>query len=270
LLVQGNYASKPARQDHWIRNSVQQGSLFSISRIYLTWTGIYLHLRGRQASLAIDLGSLRQLSRREGQEQPPELKFLPIGFHFSTIYVSRLRNSRPTEDNDVAEQTSTEMNDLITMTADVVAAYVAQNALPSAELPALIQQIHATLQQVASGAQQPAEQPLTPAVPIKKSVTRDYIICLEDGKRFKSLKRHLRSSFDLSPEEYRKKWGLAYDYPMVAPNYAQTRSDLAKSMGLGNLRQKAKQAAASAPRATRKSPAKKVKAVAKKPARKSK
>jgi predicted transcriptional regulator len=168
----------------------------------------------------------------------------------------------------VAEQTTTATNDLITMTADVVAAYVAQNAIPSSELPALIQQIHSTLQQVASGAQQPAEQPLAPAVPIKKSVTRDYIICLEDGKRFKSLKRHLRSSFNLSPEEYRKKWNLPYDYPMVAPNYAQTRSDLAKSMGLGNLRQKAKQAAASAPRTARKSTAKT--GAAKKSARKSK
>jgi predicted transcriptional regulator len=202
------------------------------------------------------------------QEQPQQCEFLPIRFHFSMIYASRLWNSPPKEDSDVAEQTSTEPSDLISMTADVVAAYVAQNALPSSELPALIQQIHSTLQQVANGTQQPAEQPLTPAVAIKKSVTRDYIICLEDGKRFKSLKRHLRSSFNLSPEEYRKKWGLPYDYPMVAPNYAQTRSDLAKSMGLGNLRQKAKQAAAAAPRASRKSNTKA--AAAKKPARKSK
>jgi predicted transcriptional regulator len=174
-------------------------------------------------------------------------------------------DSLPKEDNDVAEQTSTEQSDLISMTAEVVAAYVAQNSLPSSELPALIQQIHSTLQQVANGTQQPAEQPLTPAVPIKKSVTRDYIICLEDGKRFKSLKRHLRSSFNLSPEEYRKKWGLPYDYPMVAPNYAETRSNLAKSMGLGNLRQKAKQAASAGSRG-RKSSA----AAAKRPARKSK
>ena len=171
----------------------------------------------------------------------------------------------------MAEQTSTETHDLITMTADVVAAYVAQNTVPSAELPALIQQIHSTLQQVATGAHQPAEQPLTPAVPVKKSVTRDYIICLEDGKRFKSLKRHLRSSFNLSPEEYRKKWNLPYDYPMVAPNYAQTRSELAKSMGLGNLRQKAKQAASATPRAARKSGPKAAKpAGAKRPARKAK
>src|SRR5580700_1733646 len=157
------------------------------------------------------------------------------------------------EDKEVADHTGTEKGGLVGMTADVVAAYVAQNTLPSTELPGLIQQIHATLQQVASGTQQISDQPLSPAVPVKKSVTKDYIICLEDGKRFKSLKRHLRSSFNLSPEEYRKKWGLPYDYPMVAPNYAQTRSDLAKSMGLGNLRQKAKQAAAAAPRASRKS-----------------
>jgi len=193
-------------------------------------------------------------------EHPRECEFSLIRFHLPMFYASRLPNSPPKEDNDVAEQTSTEGNDLITMTADVVAAYVAQNSLPSSELPALIQQIHSTLQQVASGAQQPAEQPLAPAVPIKKSVTRDYIVCLEDGKRFKSLKRHLRSSFNLSPEEYRKKWGLPYDYPMVAPNYAQTRSELAKSMGLGNLRQKAKQAASAAPRSARKSSSKPAKA----------
>ncbi|MFI5010754.1 MAG: MucR family transcriptional regulator [Hyphomicrobiales bacterium] len=175
------------------------------------------------------------------------------------------------EDTAVAEQTNTETNDLVSMTADVVAAYVAQNTLPSAELPALIQQIHATLKQVATGAQQSPEQPLTPAVPVKKSVTRDYIICLEDGKRFKSLKRHLRSSFDLSPEEYRKKWSLPYDYPMVAPNYAQTRSELAKSMGLGNLRQKAKLAASSTQRTARKGAAPKGRAArAPKAAKKSK
>jgi predicted transcriptional regulator len=137
-------------------------------------------------------------------------------------------------------------NDMISMTADMVAAYVSHNSLASTDLPALIHQIHATLRQVASGAHEPAAHPLTPAVSVKKSVTRDYIICLEDGKKFKSLKRHLRSAFNLSPEEYRKKWGLPYDYPMVAPSYAETRSELAKSMGLGNLRQRARGAAAKA------------------------
>jgi predicted transcriptional regulator len=173
------------------------------------------------------------------------------------------------EDEEVAEHTSTERGGLVGMTADVVAAYVAQNTLPSTELPGLIQQIHATLQQVASGTQHIADQPSTPAVPVKKSVTKDYIICLEDGKRFKSLKRHLRSSFNLSPEEYRKKWGLPYDYPMVAPNYAHTRSELAKSMGLGNLRQRAKLAASSARGARKTAPKRGAKAASRKPARKS-
>jgi predicted transcriptional regulator len=125
------------------------------------------------------------------------------------------------------------MNDLVTMTADVVAAYVAQNTLPSSELPALIQQIHSTLQQVASGVQHAPDQPLTPAVPIKKSVTRDYIICLEDGKKLKMLKRHLKTSYNMTPEQYRERWGLGADYPMVAPNYARHRSSLAKKIGLG-------------------------------------
>jgi predicted transcriptional regulator len=206
---------------------------------------------------------------RKSEEIDRNERFCQSAFFSLQSMPAERGNETPKEDNEVTEQTGTQMSDLVTMTADVVAAYVAQNSLPSAELPGLIQQIHTTLQQVASGVQQPAELPLTPAVPIKKSITRDYIICLEDGKKFKSLKRHLRSSFDLSPEEYRKKWGLPYDYPMVAPNYAQTRSELAKSMGLGNLRQKAKQAASSAPRAARKSAPKKAKAAApKKAARK--
>jgi predicted transcriptional regulator len=142
------------------------------------------------------------------------------------------------ENDGVVEKASGASTDMVTMTADVVAAYVAHNSLPSSALADLIHQVHATLKQVASGANEPVEQPLTPAVPIKKSVTRDYIVCLEDGKRFKSLKRHLRSAFNLSPEEYRKKWGLPFDYPMVAPNYAETRSALAKNMGLGNMRPK--------------------------------
>jgi len=168
----------------------------------------------------------------------------------------------------VVEHTGAEKGGLVGMTADVVAAYVAQNTLPSTELPGLIQQIHATLQQVANGTQYNLDQPLSPAVAVKKSVTKDYIICLEDGKRFKSLKRHLRSSFNLSPEEYRKKWGLPYDYPMVAPNYAQTRSELAKNMGLGNLRQKAKLAASSTRGARRAAPKRAAKS-ARKGARKS-
>ena len=127
-------------------------------------------------------------------------------------------------------------NALIEMTADVVSAYVGNNVVPSTELPELIRGVHEALSQIEAGHVEP--EPLEPAVPVKKSVNADYIVCLEDGKKFKSLKRHLRTKYDMSPEEYREKWGLAADYPMVAPNYAKQRSELAKKMGLGR---KAKQ-----------------------------
>jgi len=123
--------------------------------------------------------------------------------------------------------------ELIDMTADIVAAYVGNNTVGASDLPTLIQQVHSALTDVtAEGAGRPQE-PLKPAVSIKKSITPDYLICLEDGKQFKSLKRHLRTHYDLSPEEYREKWGLPKDYPMVAPKYAEARSRLAKQMGLG-------------------------------------
>ena len=128
----------------------------------------------------------------------------------------------------------------IELAADIVSAFVSNNSVPVAELPALIGSVHAALSQVASGStQQPAEEPKAPAVPIKKSVQPDYIVCLDDGKRFKSLKRHLRTTYNLTPDQYRAKWGLAHDYPMVAPNYAAARSELAKQMGLGARRRKA-------------------------------
>jgi predicted transcriptional regulator len=119
------------------------------------------------------------------------------------------------------------------LTADIVAAYVAHNALSADKLADLIGSVHAALSKASSQAVEPEKVELVPAVSIKKSVGQDYIICLEDGKKFKSLKRHLRTHYDLSPEEYREKWGLARDYPMVAPAYAEARSNLAKSMGLG-------------------------------------
>ena len=155
------------------------------------------------------------------------------------------------------------MNDkpeIIEMTADIVAAYVSNNSVSSTDLPALIQQIHRALAGVVDGAavQEPAA-PATPAVSIKKSITPDYLICLEDGRKFKSLKRHLRTKYDMSPEEYRAKWGLAKDYPMVAPNYAQARSALAKQMGLGQGGRKAAAApppVAAKPAGRRKAPAK--------------
>ncbi len=127
-------------------------------------------------------------------------------------------------------------DDLMTLTANIVAAYVINNTVSSADLPQLIGQVHTALHKTVQGEPANAPAPLVPAVSIKKSVTPDYIICLEDGKKYKSLKRHLRTAYNLSPEEYRAKWGLPADYPMVAPNYAATRSAMAKSLGLGQLR----------------------------------
>ncbi|MCB5176326.1 MULTISPECIES: MucR family transcriptional regulator [Microvirga] len=126
----------------------------------------------------------------------------------------------------------------IELAADIVSAYVSNNSVPSGELPNLINDIHSALLRVGGGAiEVPAEAP-KPAVPVKKSVTPDYIVCLEDGKKFKSLKRHLRTQYNMTPEQYREKWGLPVDYPMVAPNYAKARSELAKEMGLGQQRRK--------------------------------
>lgn len=125
---------------------------------------------------------------------------------------------------------------LIELTADIVSAYVSSNHIASEHLTTLIGDVHKALHRTATGAAEPEPEPLVPAVPAKKSVTPDYIICLEDGKKFKSLKRHLRTHYDLTPDEYRHKWGLPPDYPMVAPNYAKARSTLAKKMGLGTKR----------------------------------
>ncbi|MER9432558.1 MucR family transcriptional regulator [Mesorhizobium sp. M0408] len=133
----------------------------------------------------------------------------------------------------MTEEAEKNIDTLIELTADVVSAYVSNNPIPVGDLPALIGQVHAALKGTAGGVS--AEEPvaLTPAVPIRKSVTPDYIISLEDGKKFKSLKRHLSTHYGLTPDGYRAKWGLAADYPMVAPNYAAARSALAKTMGLG-------------------------------------
>jgi len=124
-------------------------------------------------------------------------------------------------------------SEIIEMTADIVSAYVGNNSVAAADLPSLIQNIHRALSGVTS-APEPAQVSVKePAVSLKRSITPDYLICLEDGRKFKSLKRHLRTKYNISPEEYRTKWGLPKDYPMVAPNYAKARSELAKQMGLG-------------------------------------
>ena len=126
--------------------------------------------------------------------------------------------------------------DLVRMAAEIAAAYVSANPVPAQELPALIRIVHTALLEVSGVTAAAPESAPEPAVSIKKSVTADYIICLEDGKKFKSLKRHLRTRYAMTPEEYRTKWGLTHDYPMVAPNYAKERSNLAKRMGLGQTR----------------------------------
>lgn len=126
----------------------------------------------------------------------------------------------------------------IDLTASIVSAYLSNNPTPAAEIPGLIGQIHAALVRVSSGRTETPLEPAKPAVSIKKSISPDYIVCLEDGKRFKSLKRHLRTQYNMTPEQYRDKWGLPPDYPMVAPNYAVARSQLAKEMGLGQQRRK--------------------------------
>ena len=128
--------------------------------------------------------------------------------------------------------------DLIDLAAEIVSAYVSNNSVPAQDLPNLISDVHRALSGTREGVLAPEPEPLKPAVNPKKSVFPDYIICLEDGKQFKSLKRHLRTHYDLSPEEYREKWGLPADYPMVAPNYAAARSALAKKMGLGQQRRR--------------------------------
>ncbi len=126
----------------------------------------------------------------------------------------------------------------IALTANIVSAYVSNNTVQAGDIPALINQVHSALSRVSSQQPVSASEPTKPAVPVKRSVTPEYIVCLEDGKKFKSLKRHLRTQYNMTPEQYREKWGLPPDYPMVAPNYAQARSALAKQMGLGQQRQR--------------------------------
>jgi len=129
----------------------------------------------------------------------------------------------PTEEHDT----------VLEYTAEVVSAYVGNNPVSTTELPSLIGEVYGALIKARSSDSANAFANIKPAVPVKKSLNDDYLICLEDGKQFKSLKRHLRSHYDMSPEEYREKWGLPHDYPMVAPNYAKARSQLARNMGLG-------------------------------------
>ena len=143
---------------------------------------------------------------------------------------------RPSQ-KEVVSNPMTQTNN-IELAADIVSAYVSNNSVPAGDLPALISEVYNALLRVGVGAVAAPAEPPKPAVAVKRSVTNDYIVCLEDGKKFKSLKRHLRTQYGLSPEDYREKWGLPADYPMVAPNYAKARSNLAKQMGLGQQRRR--------------------------------
>ena len=126
----------------------------------------------------------------------------------------------------------------IALTAEIVSAYVSNNTVPATDIPGLINQVHAALSRVSNGVPDGAAEAPKPAISLKRSVTPEYLVCLEDGKKFKSLKRHLRTQYNMTPEQYRDKWSLPSDYPMVAPNYAAARSELAKQMGLGQQRRR--------------------------------
>jgi len=136
-----------------------------------------------------------------------------------------------------SKETSLNPEELLSLTSDIVAAHVSNNTVAVSDLPGLIEQVYKTLSGLGGTVETAADRP-TPAVPIKKSVHPDYIVCLEDGKKLKMLKRHLKTAYDMSPEEYRERWGLPSDYPMVAPNYAKQRSKLAKAIGLGTQQRK--------------------------------
>jgi len=129
-------------------------------------------------------------------------------------------------------------SELLSLTADIVASHVSNNSVPLSELPQLIQQVYATLAGIGAPKEEPAPTRPQPAVAVKKSVTPEYLICLEDGKKLKMLKRHLMTAYNMTPDEYRARWDLPPDYPMVAPNYAEQRRDLAKKIGLGTSRRK--------------------------------
>jgi predicted transcriptional regulator len=149
-----------------------------------------------------------------------------------------LSRSKEPERKKIKMSDNIAASNYIELAADIVSAYVSNNSVPTSDLPTLINEVHTALLRVGGGTVEvPVEAP-KPAIPVKKSVTPDYIVCLEDGKKFKSLKRHLRTQYNMTPEQYREKWGLPVDYPMVAPNYAKARSELAKEMGLGQQRRK--------------------------------
>lgn len=134
--------------------------------------------------------------------------------------------------------------DIMSLVAEVVAAYVSNNEMTPSELPAFVQQVHRSLCSTGAGRSFLLHDRAEPVVPIEESVQADYIVCLEDGRRLKMLKRHLKTAYNMTPDQYRERWGLASDYPMVAPNYAKRRSNLAKNIGLGTRRERRRDIAA--------------------------
>ncbi|MDP6473703.1 MAG: MucR family transcriptional regulator [Alphaproteobacteria bacterium] len=136
-----------------------------------------------------------------------------------------------------ANENNTDDNELLRLTAKIVASYVGNNSLGADQVPEIVRTVSAALRQIEKGEIGPDKAAGKPAVPIRRSVTPDFIVCLEDGRKLKMLKRHLRTTFGMTPDEYRARWGLPADYPMVAPNYAKRRSELAKKIGLGQKRQ---------------------------------
>ena len=151
------------------------------------------------------------------------------------IIVNLVQKGNHMSENSAPENISKEQ--LLEMTTEIVSAYVGNNTIAAGELNELIVSIHDSLHNLTTGGVEVEPEPIKPAVPVRRSVTPDYLICLEDGKRLKMLKRHLRTTYGLSPDDYRAKWGLPADYPMVAPNYAQQRSEFAKKIGLGKVGQ---------------------------------
>ncbi len=153
---------------------------------------------------------------------------------------------------DASNTEGTQTASYIEIVADLVSAYVSNNSIRAADLPDFIASVHASISSLANGRSEPAPPPLVPAVPVKKSVSQDHIICLEDGKKFRSLKRHLGTVYNMTPDEYRTKWNLPKDYPMVAPGYSEIRSKLAKDIGLGQPRAEEPAPTAEAPVKSRK------------------
>ncbi|MDX1580394.1 MAG: MucR family transcriptional regulator [Alphaproteobacteria bacterium] len=136
------------------------------------------------------------------------------------------------------ENSNVERTELLALTSEIVSSHVANNSVAMADVPSLIEQVFSTLSRLGEDGKSEVQERPKPAVPIRRSVTPDYIICLEDGKKLKMLKRHLRTAYNMTPEEYRERWNLPADYPMVAPNYAAQRRTLAKKIGLGTKRTK--------------------------------